>query len=1118
MLIPPRSAPSWDDFLFDSDSTTITATNHALGPTLYPLEMKWHLPLVFTSYFISALGGYTSTQLMAQVRASKGVKSRIAWIGLASVVFGGCGIWSMHFVSMLALDLNIPVSYNIPVTILSAIVAILATFTTFGYELVVHYIRKLRRTAELKKMMQPSHPSESERLFPPPPQLDSAAGLDNTESYDSVSPMSEVPPELPGSIQPLGGIGPSRRRWTGPNHSDDNFVKYHMSADNESEYPADNIHVTATTTFRPTFASAQNLSALGWSAEQARSGSVVHFEDSPRVEESSPVMGYPSFTSYPPGVVENSRSTPSTSLSSHPDPFAFERSSNGSFSSETMATLYGPGIGKSWAGEDELSPLGSRRASIVQLAKIVATRFTYKVVVKGVLMGLAVVSMHYTGMGAMRMEGTIIWNWWLVALSILDACIVCMIAIIFMPLSQSSFTSQIMFALVSGFGVSSMHYCGMFAANFHTTIAPEDRHGGYQQTHSLPWSIAVIAFASCLISYVLLAHTVTSSRDELVEAIRTKRALWRTMAEKEAAVRSDKMKMDFISVASHEIRTPLHVIAGYVDLLAQTELTGEQQEYIAALRSGCASIRLITSDVLDFAKLQNPNAESRARSAEIDIRQIAYDVVQGCCSSTYVASVRSIPSKSGSSSAPADRPDIILEIDREVPTTVFLDEVYVTRILMNLLNNALKFCTDGFILVRISMSDITDEGVQSLCISVYDTGIGIAKDFQSNIFAPFRQADTSLTRKHTGTGLGLAICYQLATSMHGNMAIWSQQGEHAGTELSVYLPLDLSTRSPIENQSSKQRQPLHLDHPLSTIRPIRDPPTRLSVGLLTRSWKKQAMLTDAFAAYGFQVEDLLAYPVSRAKPLDRAWIDIEAFSMHPDKVAQLLAIPSLQVFVLCENASTLARDHHIFGPTSPRATVTLMPRPINIIEASEWLRDLGLAVSFGGRRLQSGHGGSAGSQNTLLSIPVIPQSTSSTPPDERIVSGMLEGEAPLRVLLVDDNLINQRLGVRLLSKMKYDVDTAENGQVALDKVTGSRERYSLVLMDCQMPVLDGFAATRKIRQAEFEGIIKGHLPIIALTANVSTDSRERCIEAGADHFLAKPLNLSELHECIKRFV
>lgn len=108
-----------------------------------------------------------------------------------------------------------------------------------------------------------------------------------------------------------------------------------------------------------------------------------------------------------------------------------------------------------------------------------------------------------------------------------------------------------------------MHYCGMYAANFYTVLAPEDRHAVGVQSHTLPWSIAVIAFASCLISYVLLAHTVTSSRDELMEAIRTKRALWRTMAEKEAAVRSDKMKMDFISVASHEIRVSLSALSHY---------------------------------------------------------------------------------------------------------------------------------------------------------------------------------------------------------------------------------------------------------------------------------------------------------------------------------------------------------------------------------------------------------------------------------------------------------------------------------------------------------------------------------------------------------------------------
>ncbi|KAJ9102873.1 hypothetical protein QFC19_004601 [Naganishia cerealis] len=835
---------------------------------------------------------------------------------------------------MLALDLDIPVSYNIPVTILSAIVAILATFTTFGYELVVHYIHKLRRKAELKKMMQPRHSSESQRVFPPHPQLDSAAGLENMEAYDSVSPMSELPPDLSGLTKPFGTTTTSRRRWTGPNHSEENFVRYHLAPSKESDYPADNIHVTTTTTLRSSITSAQNLSPLGWNADQARLGSVVHFEDSPRIEESSALtMGnLPSYLHLL-GIHAESGSTPSASDSSHPDPFAFERSSNGSMSSETMTTLFGPGAGKPWTSGDELSQSGSGGASILKLAKVVVTKFTWKVMVKGVLMGLAVVSMHYTGMLAMKMDGMIIWNWWLVALSILDACLVCMIAIIF-------------------------------------------------------------------------THTVTSSRDELMEAIRTKRALWRTMAEKEAAVRSDKMKMEFISVASHEIRTPLHVIAGYVDLLAQTELTQEQQEYIAALRSGCSSIRLITSDVLDFAKLQNPNAESRARSAEIDIRKIAMDVVQGCSSSTYIASVRSIPSKDGSScDAPGDRPDIILEVDPEVPTAVFLDEVYVTRILMNLLNNALKFCSDGYILVRISMSDITNEGEPSMCISVRDTGIGIAKSFQSNIFAPFRQADTSLTRKHTGTGLGLAICRQLATSMHGNMAIWSQQGEDAGTELTVYLPLDLSTRSPSEGLS-KERQPLHLDNPLSTRRLIRESPTHLSVGLLTRSRKKQDMLAETLRTYGFQVEDLLIHSISRSKPLDRAWIDFEALGMYPDKISQLFAMPSLQVFILCENAGVSANDSRILELTSSGAMVMLMPRPLNLTDASKWIRNPALAASFGGRGLTSGPGGSVGSQSTPLSTISVTSPSSTTPQDERTVAGLINGGAQPRVLLVDDNLVS----------------------------------------------------------------------------------------------------------------
>lgn len=437
-------------------------------------------------------------------------------------------------------------------------------------------------------------------------------------------------------------------------------------------------------------------------------------------------------------------------------------------------------------------------------------------------------------------------------------------------------------------------------------------------------------------------------------------------------------------------------------------MTHEQQEYIAALRSGCASIRLITSDVLDFAKLQNPNAESRARSAEIDLRKIATDIVQGCSSSTYMSSVRNTPYQGGSSGTPTDRPDIILEIDKDVPRTVFLDEVYVTRILMNLLNNALKFCSEGFILIRISLSDINGDGDRSLCISVRDTGIGIAKSFRlSNIFSPFQQADTSLTRKHTGTGLGLAICYQLATSMHGNMGIWSQQGEGAGTELTVYLPVDLSTHTP-DDGTDRRRPPVHLEQPLSSTRSMRHLSRTVRVGFLTRSPKKQRMLLEAFTAYGYQVEDLFTSSASGAS-LDRAWIDIEVLPIYSDKIKQLLDIPSLQVFVLCENAGTSSRDPLILAVSlTARANVILMPRSINIPDAAEWLFNTQVALNHGGRALDVSRGVLAPgtSFNVYSPGPAPSRPLGTTPEDEQTVNGMLNGGTQLRILLVDDNLVS----------------------------------------------------------------------------------------------------------------
>lgn len=371
-----------------------------------------------------------------------------------------------------------------------------------------------------------------------------------------------------------------------------------------------------------------------------------------------------------------------------------------------------------------------------------------------------------------------------------------------------------------------------------------------------------------------------------------------------------------------------------------------------------------------------------------------------------MASVRNSPYQNGSSGAPADRPDIILEIDHEVPRTVFLDEVYVTRILMNLVNNALKFCSEGFILIRISLSDINGDGERNLCISVRDTGIGIAKSFRlSNIFAPFQQADTSLTRKHTGTGLGLAICYQLATSMHGNMGIWSQQGEGAGTELTVYLPVDLSASSP-EESLDQRRQPVHLEHPLSSSRPQRHLPSSVRVGLLTRSPRKQRMLLEAFSAYGFQVEDL--FSSSAAANLNRAWVDAEILPIHSDKIRQLLGIPSLQVFVLCENVGSSARDPLVLAMTqAARANVILMPRPINIPDAAEWLYNPQMAVTYGGRALDAVRGGGTGTQSfDGFSPRPTTRPLGTTPEDEQTVNGMLNGGTQSRILLVDDNLVS----------------------------------------------------------------------------------------------------------------
>ncbi len=260
----------------------------------------------------------------------------------------------------------------------------------------------------------------------------------------------------------------------------------------------------------------------------------------------------------------------------------------------------------------------------------------------------------------------------------------------------------------------------MASAHFYTYQLPPYTEGSIPL--SLAFSVTFVAVATCFLSYAFLAHAISEHRDRLAGFIETRKQLWKVLAEKAVADRNNQIKSDFISVASHELRTPLYSITGYSDLLALTELTDEQRMFLESIKASCHALELITDNVLDFTKLENDNDESHAKPTKIDVKKLANDCVRQCFMKKELSKV-----------------DLYLVISESVPDYIYADEVYVSRVIMNLVGNAIKFTQDGYVLAELS----ANEERNLLVFTCSDSGIGIAIGSLEVIFKPFRQADST---------------------------------------------------------------------------------------------------------------------------------------------------------------------------------------------------------------------------------------------------------------------------------------------------------------------------------------------------------------------------------------